>query len=67
MKLNLKPILSAVAVVAVVACVSIVLAAMIAYPMHLGEPSWYHTARVDCLKAAIVCVINFVAVLILCR
>ena len=62
----MKRILSIVSIAALIAFGCLLLVAMIAYPMHLGEPSWYHTARVDCLKAAIVCVINFV-VLILCR
>ena len=51
----MKTILSAVAVVAMVAFVLLIVGADIAYPMHLGEPSWYHVARVDCLVAACTC------------
>ena len=51
----MKPILSAVAVVAAVSFVLLMVVAEIAYPMHIGEPSWYHVGRVDCLLAAVIC------------
>ena len=51
----MKTILSAVAVVAMVAAVSAVVVAEVAYPMHIGEPTYYHVGRVDCLLAAVIC------------
>ena len=60
-------IITAVAVVALIGFFAMIACAMVAYPMHIGEPSYYHVARVNCLKAAIVCAINFLVVLILCR
>ena len=51
----MKRILSIVAIAALIALVAMVIVAMIAYPMHLGEPSWYHVARIDCLVAATAC------------
>ena len=55
MKRKMKRILSSVAVVAIISFVIIITFAEIAYPMHFGEPSWYHVARVDCLAGATVC------------
>ena len=54
-------IIPAVAVVAAIACVSLLLAAVVAYPMHIGEPSYYHVARVDCLVAACTCALVSIA------
>ena len=48
-------IIPAIAVVAFVAFVLLLLAADVAYPMHIGEPSYYHVARIDCLVAASTC------------
>ena len=53
--MKMKPILSAVAVVAAVSFVLLMVVAEIAYPMHIGEPSWYHVGRVNCLLAAVIC------------
>ena len=53
--MKMKTILSAVAVVAVVAAVSAVVVAMAAYPMHIGEPTYYHVGRVSCLQEAVIC------------
>ena len=54
-------IITAVAVVAAVAFVSLLLVAVVAYPMHIGEPSYYHVARVDCLVAACTCALVSIA------
>ena len=57
-------ILSAIAVVALIMFVALCIYAMVAYPAHLGEPSYYHEARVDCLMAAVYCgFISFVSAL----
>lgn len=48
-------IITAVAVVAAIAFASLLLVAVAAYPMHIGEPSYYHVARVECLMAASAC------------
>lgn len=45
-------IIAAVAVVTAIAFAALLLVAVVAYPMHIGEPSYYHVARVDCLAAA---------------
>ncbi len=44
-----------VAVAFAVAFVALLLVAAIAYPMHIGEPSYYHVARIDCIVAACPC------------
>lgn len=54
-------IMSVVAVVAAIACVSLLLVDVVAYPMYIGEPSYYHVARVDCLAAACVCALVSIA------
>ena len=54
-------IISSLAVVAAVAFVSLLLVAVVAYPMHIGEPSYYHVARVDCLAAACTCALVAIA------
>ena len=51
-------IMSALAVVTAVAFVSLLLVSVVAYPMHIGEPSYYHTARIDCLFAACTCALS---------
>ena len=51
-------IITAVAVVTAIVCL---LGAVVAYPMHIGEPSYYHTARVDCLVAACTCALVSIA------
>ena len=48
-------IISSLAVVAVIAFAALVLVAIVAFPMHIGEPSYYHVARVDCLASACIC------------
>ena len=48
-------IMSSIAVVSAVAFVALLLVAAIAYPMHFGEPSYYHTARISYLVAACAC------------
>ena len=50
-------IIAAVAVVTAIACIALLFVAAVAYPMHIGEPSYYHTARVDCLVGASACAI----------
>ena len=54
-------IITAVAVVTAIAFASLLLAAVVAYPMHIGEPSYYHVARVDCLVAAFACALVSIA------
>ena len=54
-------IITAVAVVAALAFVLLLLVSVVAYPMHIGEPSYYHVARVDCLAAACACALVAVA------
>lgn len=48
-------IMSSVAVVTFTAFIVLLLVAIVAFPMHFGEPSYYHVARVDCLEAACTC------------
>ena len=48
-------IITAVAIVTLIVFASLLIIAAIAYPAHLGEPSYYHVARVDCLMAACAC------------
>ena len=48
-------IISSIAVVAVIAFMTLLFVAVVAFPMHVGEPSYYHVARVDCLLAACTC------------
>lgn len=58
MKSRIMPV---VAVVAAIAFVALLLVAVVAYPMHIGEPSYYHVARVDCLVAACACALVAIA------
>lgn len=52
----MKPrIMSTIAIAAIIVCIGSLLAAVVAYPMHIGEPSYYHIARVDCLLVACTC------------
>ena len=51
----MKKILPSIAVVTLIASALLLISAVVAYPMHIGEPSWYHVARVDCLVAASAC------------
>ena len=48
-------IITAVAVVTAIVCALLLLVAVVAYPMHIGEPLYYHAARVDCFVAACTC------------
>ena len=48
-------IIITVAVAPIIVCALLLLVAVVAYPMHIGEPSYYHVARVDCLAAACTC------------
>ena len=54
-------IMSSIAVVAAIAVAALLLVAVVAYPMHIGEPSYYHVARVDCLAAACACALVAIA------
>ena len=54
-------IITAVAVVTAIVCALLLLVAVVAYPMHIGEPSYYHVARVDCLVAACTCALVSIA------
>ena len=48
-------IMSSIVIVTFFAFIVLLLVAVIAFPMHIGEPSYYHTARIDCLLAACTC------------
>ena len=48
-------IIPSIIIVAVIAFTALLLVAVVAFPMHVGEPSYYHVARVDCLLAACTC------------
>ena len=48
-------ILSAITVAALIVFALLIIISVVAYPMHVGEPTYYHVARVDCLTAATVC------------
>ena len=48
-------IVSSIAIVTFFAFIVLLLVAVVAFPMHIGEPSYYHVARVDCLLAACSC------------
>ena len=50
-------ILPAIAVVALIVGALLLLVAIAAYPMHIGEPSYYHVARINCLVAASACLL----------
>ena len=54
-------IIPAIAVVTSIAFAVLLLVAVVAYPMHIGEPSYYHVARVDCLVAAFTCALVAIA------
>lgn len=54
-------IISSLAVVAAIAFAALLLVAVVAFPMHVGEPSYYHVARVDCLAAACACALVAIA------
>lgn len=54
-------IISSIAVVTALAFVLLLLVAVVAFPMHIGEPSYYHVARVDCLVAACTCALVSIA------
>ena len=54
-------VISAVAVVTAIAFALLLFVAAVAYPMHIGEPSYYHVARVDCLVAACACALVSIA------
>ena len=48
-------IMASITIVTFFAFIVLLLVAVVAFPMHIGEPSYYHTARVDCLLAACTC------------
>lgn len=50
----MKRILS-ITVIAFIACVCLLIASVVVFPMHFGEPSYFHIARIDCLTGATVC------------
>ena len=54
-------IISSLAVVAAVAFMLLLLVSVVAFPIHFGEPSYYHAARVDCLAAACTCALVSIA------
>ena len=53
--IEVRKILSFVAVAAFIAFAVLLIYSAGAYPMHFGEPTWYHEARVDCLMKAVIC------------
>lgn len=54
-------IISSLAVVTFTAFIVLLLVAIVAFPMHIGEPPYYHAARVDCLAAACTCALVAIA------
>lgn len=48
-------IIPSIIIVATIACIVLLFVAAVAFPMHIGEPSYYHVARVDCLVGACAC------------
>lgn len=58
MKSRIMPV---VAIVAAIAFAALLLVAVVAFPIHIGEPSYYHVARVDCLAAAFTCALVAIA------
>ena len=48
-------IMSSITIVTFFMFIVLLLVAVVAFPMHIGEPSYYHIARVDCLLAACTC------------
>ena len=44
-----------VAIAALILCALLLIFAMVAYPMHIGEPTHFHVARTECLTAAAAC------------
>ena len=54
-------IITSIAIVAAIAFAALLLVAVVAYPMHIGEPAYYHAARVDCLVAACTCALVSIA------
>ena len=61
----MKRFLSVIAMLALIMFVLLLVVAAAAYPMHIGEPSWYHACRVDCVMAAAICgLVSFVSVLV---
>ena len=51
----MKSILSTITVVTLIMFVSLLIIGEVAYPMYIGEPSYYHVARIDCLMVAVAC------------
>ena len=51
-------IMSSIVIVTFFAFIVLLLVTIIAFPMHIGEPSYYHTARADCLLAACTCALS---------
>ena len=51
----MKRILSTVAAGSFLLFVLLLLVAVVAFPMHIGEPSYYHVARIDFLIASVCC------------
>ena len=51
----MKSILSTIAIATCIMFFAVLIIGTVAYPMHLGEPAYYHVARVDCLVAAVTC------------
>ena len=58
-------IIANIAVVTFVAFALLLIVPCIAWLMHIGEPSYYHVARVDCLVAATACaLVSFVSAIV---
>ena len=54
----MKSILATISIITLIAFAALLVVGMIAYPAHLGEPSYYHAARIHCLVAATTCAIT---------
>ena len=51
-------IMANIAVVTFAAFVLLLIVACVAWPTHIGEPSYYHVARCNCLVAATACTLG---------
>ena len=54
----MKSTLSTISIITLIAFALLLVVSMLAYPTHLGEPSYYHVARIYCLVAATTCAIT---------
>ena len=61
----MKKVLSFVAATAAVAAIALLMTPVLCYPMHFGEPTYFHIARCNCLVAAVACgLVSFVSAIV---